>query len=92
MSRSKLRGHPIYFDGECWRYANNRQKTVGNKRPCKLCPNDKSETDYDFCLGKLGRVINACCGHGERNESYIQFENGLIVSGFTVEQPTEKEE
>ena len=37
----------------------------------------------DFCLQHLGKVMNACCGHGK--EGYVQFEGGVTIRGiFTI--------
>jgi glutamine phosphoribosylpyrophosphate amidotransferase len=36
-------------------------------------------------MGKLNNVINACCGHGQTNEAYVQFIDGSIVRGEVVE-------
>ena len=44
-------------------------------------PNDNGD---DYCIQNLGRVIDACCGHGN-NKGYIMFDDGRIIEGyFTV--------
>lgn len=39
----------------------------------------------DPCLGRLPGVIGACCGHGKPREAHVEFENGIVLRGFTVE-------
>ncbi len=98
MRRSHLRGHPIIFlsgseadDGiEKWVYEDTRTPTEGNPRPCGHCKKDDTTEGHDGCLGTLPGVNNACCGHGVRKESYIQFENGMGVRGFIIEKVEKK--
>ena len=55
-------------------------------RPCAKCGRYPNERGDDFCIANLGKVMNACCGHG-KNEGYIQFDNGITIRGyFTVER------
>ena len=55
-------------------------------RPCAKCHEYPNLEGDDACLGRLGEVMNACCGHG-KNEGYIQFDCGTIVRGnFTIEK------
>lgn len=55
-------------------------------RPCVKCGKYPNENGDDACLGHLGNVVNACCGHGV-NEGYIQFDNGITIRGkFTIER------
>lgn len=84
-ARSKLRGHPIYWDGDRFRYEDDDTPTVDGwkTRPCGHCGLVSTSEGHDPCLGTLPGVANACCGHGVREESYIQFSNGVIVKGFT---------
>ena len=50
-------------------------------RPCAKCGKYPNENGDDACISNLGKVMNACCGHG-KNEGYIQFENGITIRGF----------
>ena len=50
-------------------------------RPCANCGEYPTEEGHDTCLGELTSVMNACCGHG-KNKGYIQFDNGIRVSGY----------
>lgn len=77
-SRSMLRGHQIYFDGIQWRYADNGLPTVDTfrSRPCGFCWEFETAEGHDHCLGTLPGVMNACCGHGDVTEAYVQFWDG----------------
>lgn len=34
-----------------------------------------------MCLGSLAGVMNACCGHGDITEAYVQFLDGFCIRG-----------
>lgn len=53
----------------------------GEWRPCAKCLEYPNERGDDFCIQNLGRVWNACCGHGNQ-KGYVQFENGITIRGF----------
>ena len=82
-----LKGHPVYFDGEQWRYVDNDAPTIGKNRPCGECGKKLIVEDQhgnlgpDPCIGVLPGVMNACCGHGESGAAYVQFPNGVIFLG-----------
>lgn len=84
-----LRGHPTYFDGDQWRYEDTGEPTLGNwkTRPCGKCGEHPTPEGHDPCLGTLPGVMNACCGHGDREEAYITFDDGTVVRGFMVDPP-----
>ena len=64
------------------RYVDNGKKVSDNPyRPCARCGQYPNEDGDDFCIQRLGAVMNACCGHGNR-EGYIQFENGITIRGY----------
>lgn len=89
----KLRGHEIYKDREGnYRFKDTGQLTTETwfKRPCGHCYKfgNSNDGEPDPCLGNLPGVTNACCGHGEAKDSYMCFEGGLVIRGFTVERPT----
>jgi len=47
---------------------------VNNK--CILCSKERTAKGHDPCLGTIpGPVKNACCGHGNIEAAYIQFDN-----------------
>lgn len=79
---SHWRGHPIYYDGQCWRYKDTGEKTLGNERPCAACSLVRTPEGHDGCLGTLPGVSNACCGHGQPNEAYLQLSDGSDIRGF----------
>ena len=89
MVSSTWRGHTIIRAGDHWEYEDNGVCVVKDpRRTCGICSKPQLPgCDDDPCLGTLPGVLNACCGHGRREESYIQFENGLLVQGFTIGEP-----
>ena len=85
-----FRGHPIIWveESQNWAYLDNNQP-IDIDRSCGKCGKSFVPTDgdgeVDPCLGVLPGVANACCGHGTKRESYIQFENGVRVWDFYVD-------
>lgn len=81
-----LRGHPIYLDGDIWRYADNKEPTVAtwHTRPCGSCGEFPTKDGHDPCLGVLANVSNACCGHGCAAEAYVQFNDRSRLSGHAA--------
>lgn len=53
----------------------------GNKRSCGHCGKSSTNEGHDGCLGTLSDVMNACCGHGESNDAYIQYWDDRIIRG-----------
>ena len=81
---SYLRGHEIYFKDNRWRYVDNDELTAGSYRNCGYCHAPNRIDGHDACLGVLSNVMNACCGHGDLEAAYIQFNNGEIIRGMDV--------
>ena len=53
-------------------------------RPCARCGHYPDVNGDDWCIRGLGRVVNACCGHGT-HEGYVMFDDGRVLRGhFTV--------
>lgn len=77
----RLRGHAIYWDSEQWRYSDTSEPTIANERDCGQCGLANTPEGHDGCLGTLPEVKNACCGHGDQSDAYIQFEDGRLVGG-----------
>lgn len=79
------RGHPIEWDAhhQQWRYADTQQLTgeAGQERPCFHCGQHATAEGHDPCLGTLPDVANACCGHGQEAEAYVQLEGGQVIRG-----------
>jgi len=48
---------------------------VDNGEACNECGNKPTIEGHDACIGTLPNIMNACCGHGGRNEPYVQFWN-----------------
>lgn len=93
---STFRGHPIVWRNDMWVYADDGKPIPGwggEVRPCVVCGQQgwSGEGEVDECLGLLPGVSNACCGHGDPTNSYIQFTNGLFIRGFRVVQARRKE-
>lgn len=76
MIYSKLRGYLIVFDpvNDEWLYKDTMTPTVGDERPCGHCGKPRTKEGHDACLGTLHGVMNACCGHGESRNAYIQYQ------------------
>ena len=55
--------------------------TVGNERHCGYCKKPKTKEGHDACIGILPNVMNACCGHGQDDEAYIQFWDSSDIRG-----------
>lgn len=83
MVSNDIGGHKIFFDAQddVWKYSDTKEPIVSNTRPCVRCGNPPTELGHDHCLRNLGRVTNACCGHGTQM-GYIQFDDGTLVEGY----------
>jgi hypothetical protein len=84
MPTSKFRGHSIRCaDGTTWRYVDNNEPVAETfkDRPCGNCGQLPTPEGHDACLGALPGVANACCGHGNPEDAYIVFKNGLRLEG-----------
>jgi hypothetical protein len=81
--QTMLRGHMIEFDGEEWVYTDDKSSTVLNweGRLCGHCGLPFTEEGHDGCLGTLPGVMNACCGHGNVAEAYVQDLDGTCLDG-----------
>ena len=86
MARGKWRGHEIAFVQGTWIYTDTGLPVSDEPgRKCGHCGADNCDDECDPCLGNLPGVMNACCGHGDRDSSYIQFSSGVIVRGFAID-------
>lgn len=79
----KFRGHNIELIDGKYRFCDTKELTdeTWKDRPCGFCGLKNTPEDHDGCLGTLPGVMNACCGHGNLDESYVQMENGSISRG-----------
>ena len=50
-------------------------------RPCGKCNKERTSEGHDACLGILPGTMNACCGHGETGDAYVQFWGGQAIQG-----------
>lgn len=80
---STLQGHEIYYNNGGWRYLDDNSATVDGwqTRPCGHCHEPNRPDGHDACLGELPNVINACCGHGDQRQAYVQYTDGRIERG-----------
>jgi hypothetical protein len=81
MTKSNYRGHKIELYNGKWVYSDNKQPVDTFKRLCGYCGNKKTIEGHDGCLGTLKGLMNACCGHGNIKETYVQFLDGHTVRG-----------
>lgn len=91
MAAEHLRGHPIEYRADRWVYCDTGEPTAETwqTRPCGHCGRHNTLEGHDACLGTLPGVINACCGHGDREAAYIQFEGGARIAGFAGVAPAD---
>ena len=45
------------------------------KERCDHCKLKRTAEGHDGCIGFLPGVKNSCCGHGEDNCAYVQFDH-----------------
>jgi len=83
ITKSKFRGNNIIFENNKWIYEDTKLSVAEthSERPCGNCGKPYTKEGYDACLGKLPGVMNACCGHGNINEAYVQFLDGKVIDG-----------
>ena len=79
---SKYRGHEIIIENKVWFYKDTKEPVSSNTfRKCGKCGKSNTKEGHDGCLETLKYLMNACCGHGVINESYVQFQNGFCLRG-----------
>lgn len=75
----------MWFDDltQLWRYESDNLvvKDFWHGRPCGKCDKHKTPEGHDPCLGTLPGVQNACCGHGDRSDAYVVFDNDTRLAG-----------
>jgi len=82
---AKHRGHSIRFDEstQTWIYSDCDIPVPDWKdRPCGKCLESNTENGHDACIANMAGVKNACCGHGEPREAFVQFLDGRHLSGI----------
>lgn len=45
------------------------------KDKCSHCGIGRTPEGHDGCIGTLKNVMNACCGHGQIEMAYVQFDH-----------------
>ncbi len=80
---SHLRGHEIVLVNEEWCFVDTLERSASTwlQRPCGLCGEENTPEGHDVCLGTLPGVMNACCGHGDLRDAYVQFHDGTSIQG-----------
>lgn len=80
---SHYRGHVItHYSGGEWVYADAQVPVSEDpSRPCGYCKKACTRDGHDGCLGELRGVMNACCGHGDPSQAYVQYLGGETVRG-----------
>ena len=79
---AKYRGHEIESRKGIWFYSDINKSVESIKNiPCGVCNQPVTIDGHDACLGILPGLMNACCGHGNIDEAYIQFLDGVCVQG-----------
>lgn len=81
--RSSYRGHATEIvRQERWIYSDTRILVRGIKDiTCGHCGKESTKEGHDYCLKNLPYAMNACCGHGDIEETYIQYWNGHVIKG-----------
>lgn len=75
IALNSIHGQDAYYCGVCkdWFYSKDRVQIDEEIRPCSVCNKKRSDNDHDPCISDLtGGVTNACCGHGNNSEAYVQ--------------------
>jgi len=85
MAKSKWRGNDIEYDESIdkWVYCADKTAIPDSlyEYPCGFCGKKPTAEGHDACLGTLIGVMNACCGHGNTEEAYVQFLDGECIRG-----------
>lgn len=82
MATSTFRGNSIEYVNDTWIYTDNKIPVSEDvNRSCGYCGKENTPEGHDGCLGTLPGIMNACCGHGEKKEPYIQFLDGACIRG-----------
>jgi len=85
MAKAKYRGHDIeyIYENDNWIFSDTKTSVSENKNiKCGNCGKPQTSEDHDDCIGSLKNVLNACCGHGNSNEAYIQFSDKSEIRGI----------
>ena len=85
MIKHKFRGNEIEYDNKnkIWLFSDTKEDVPSTykTKKCGRCGEHYTKEGHDNCLGTLIGLMNACCGHGNTNEAYVQFLDGNCVRG-----------
>lgn len=72
-AHSYSHGYPTHYDEDSgeWVYDDTLESCEDNPRDCPRCEKPPTTDGHDACIGKLDRVISACCGHGVEPPSFL---------------------
>lgn len=65
------------------KYYGPEQAGSGQYGICGKCKKGPTLEGHDGCLGTLpdAEIMNACCGHGNDDQAYIQYWDGSRIAG-----------
>lgn len=64
------------------KYYTSEDAGSGQYGICAKCKKGPTDDGHDGCLGTLaGDIMNACCGHGNDRQAYVQFSQLASCSG-----------
>ena len=80
---SRYRGIPITCDKGVWCYIDTGEpvEITHETRSCGFCGLFTPATGIDPCLKRIPGAMNACCGHGDVADAYIQREDTTCLRG-----------
>lgn len=83
VATSRVRGHPVRWDSclEVWRYSSDGAIAYAEDRVCSHCGDPATADGHDSCISSLAEAENACCGHGDTVNAYVQFRDGHLIRG-----------
>jgi len=76
-AKGNIFSHKIFYCeiDKAWKFKDNLEivsETYLNRK-CGLCMRDRTKQGHDPCIANLANVKNACCGHGDIEDAYVQF-------------------
>ena len=83
MENNKFRGSDSVVKDGVWYFKDTGKKISDTykEHKCGNCGKQYTEEGHDGCLGTLVGLMNACCGHGNVKEAYVQFLDGECIRG-----------
>ncbi len=74
------------------KYYGPEQAGSGQYGICVECKKGPTPEGHDGCLGTLpgNNIMNACCGHGNDDQAYIQYWNKPRIAGQEAIQEINK--